>query len=143
MKRQRSRGAIIAVVLLGVLIFGGVLFAWNTINDIFQPVTPSGPGKAITIVIRNGETTLQIANDLQSSGLIRNAYAFRLWARIRGLDAHLQSGAYDHLNTQTNFPMQPNILSSNLSPMVTAWRDCSIPIRTLFPRMVTPAMSSI
>jgi len=99
MKRQRSRGAIIAVVLLGVLIFGGVLFAWNTFNDIFQPVTPSGPGKAITIVIRSGETTLQIANDLQSSGLIRNAYAFRLWARIRGLDAHLQAGAYDHLNT--------------------------------------------
>src|SRR6266536_2400127 len=91
MKRQRSRGAIIAVFLLGVLIFGGVLFAWNTINDIFQPVTPSGPGKTIDIVIRNGESTLQIANDLQARGLIRNAYAFRLWARIRGLDAHLST----------------------------------------------------
>src|SRR5215469_5911819 len=99
MKRQRSRGAIIAVFLLGVLIFGGVLFAWNTVNDIFQPVTPSGPGKTIAIVIRSGESTLQIANDLQARGLIRNAYAFRLWARIRGLDAHLQPGAYDHLDT--------------------------------------------
>src|SRR6266699_3801552 len=102
MKRQRSRGAIIAVFLLGVLIFGGVLFAWNTINDIFQPVTPSGPGKAIDIVIRNGESTLQIANDLQARGLIRNAYAFRLWARIRGLDAHLQPGAYDRSEEHTS-----------------------------------------
>ena len=99
MKRQRSRGSIIAVVLLGVLIFSGVLFAWNTVNDIFQPVTPSGPGKAFTIVIRSGENTLQIATDLQARGLIRNAYAFRLWARIRGLDTHLQAGAYDHLNS--------------------------------------------
>jgi UPF0755 protein len=99
MKRQRPRGAIIAVLLLGVLIFGGVLFAWNTFTDIFQPVTPSSPGKTISIVIQNGETTTQIANDLQAKGLINSALAFRVWARIRGLDVHLQAGAYDHLNT--------------------------------------------
>jgi len=99
MRRQRSGGAIITVLLLGALIFGGVVFSWNTVNDIFQPVAPSGSGKTISIVIQNGETTAQIANDLQAKGLIRNALAFRIWARIRGLDTHLQAGAYDHLNT--------------------------------------------
>lgn len=99
MKRQQPRGAIIAVFLLGVLIFSGVLFAWNTFTAIFQPVASSGPGKTISIVIQNGENTTQIANDLEAKGLIRNALAFRVWARIRGLDVHLQAGAYDHLNT--------------------------------------------
>ena len=99
MNRRGSRGAIIAVILLGALIFGGIYFAWNTFTDIFQPVTTSGPGKTISLVIQNGETSRQIADDLQAKGLIRNALAFRIWARIRDLDTHLQAGAYDHLNT--------------------------------------------
>ena len=99
MKKQRSRGriAIVAVFLLGLLIFGGVYFAWTTVTDIFQPVT-TGQGKTIALVIQSGESTLQIADDLQAKGLIRNALAFRVWSRIKGLDTHLQAGAYN-LNT--------------------------------------------
>ncbi len=99
MKKRGTRSAIIAVFLLGALIFGGVYYAWNTLTDIFQPVTSSGSGKGVSFVIQNGETTAQIASDLQAKGLIRNALAFRIWARIRGLDTHLQAGAYDHLDT--------------------------------------------
>src|SRR5260221_10244269 len=47
------------------------------------------------LVIQSGESTLQIADDLQAKGLIRNALAFRVWARIKGLDTHLQAGAYN------------------------------------------------
>ncbi len=100
MNKRGSRGAIIAVFLLGALIFGGVYYAWNTFNDIFQPETTSGPGRTITLVVHNGETSRDIADDLQAKGLIRNALAFRVWARIRDLDTHLQAGAYDHLNTR-------------------------------------------
>ena len=99
MNRPGSRGSIVAVFLLGALIFGGVYFAWNIFTDVFQPVTTSGPGKTISIVIQDGETSRQIADDLQAKGLIRNALAFRVWARIKDLDTHLQAGAYDHLNT--------------------------------------------
>src|SRR6266581_489488 len=96
-KKRRQRGAIIAVLLLGLLIFGAVYFAWTTVTDIFQPVTPD-QGKTIVVVIQRGETGLQVADDLQAKGLIRNSLAFRLWARIKGLDTHLQAGAYK-LNT--------------------------------------------
>ncbi len=99
MSKRGSRGAIISVFLLGALIFGGVYFAWNTFNDVFKPVTTSGPGRTVSIVIRSGETSREIADDLQAKGLIRNALAFRVWARIRDLDTHLEAGAYDHLNT--------------------------------------------
>jgi len=97
MKRRGSRAAIIAVLLLGILIFGVVYFAWTTVTDVFQPVD-SGQGKTIPLVIQNGESTTQIANQLQAEGLVRNALAFRLWARFKGLDTHLQAGAYN-LNT--------------------------------------------
>src|SRR5579859_7834703 len=94
MKKRGQRGAIIAVLLLGLLIFGGVYFAWTTVTDIFQPVS-TDQGKTIAVVVQNGDATLQIANELQAKGLIRNALAFRIWARIKGLDTHLQAGAYN------------------------------------------------
>src|SRR5438105_4166143 len=99
MKRRSTSGAIIAVLLLGLLIFGIVYYAWNTVTSIFQPVDAAGQGRVIAIQIRKGESTAQIADDLQAKGLIRNALAFRLWARIKGLDAQLQAGGYNHLNT--------------------------------------------
>jgi UPF0755 protein len=97
MKKRGQRGAIIAVLLLGLLIFGGVYFAWTTITDIFQPVN-TDQGKSVIIVVQNGDTAHTIADELQAKGLIRNALAFRIWARIKGLDIHLQAGAYK-LNT--------------------------------------------
>jgi UPF0755 protein len=97
MKKRGHRGAVIAVLLLGLLIFGGVYFAWMTVTDIFQPVN-TDQGKTVAIVVQSGDTALQIADELQAKGLIRNALAFRIWARIKGLDTHLQAGAYN-LNT--------------------------------------------
>ena len=99
MKKNSSRAAIIAVLLLGVLIFGGAVYTWNTANDIFQPVNTTGPGRTISLEISSGETTAQIADTLQQKGLIRDALAFRVWARIKGLDTHLQAGIYKKLNT--------------------------------------------
>ncbi len=98
-RNARSSSSIVAVLLLGVLIFGGVFYLWNTATQIFQPVDPPGSGRIIPIQIRPGETTAQIADDLQAKGLIHNALAFRIWARIKGLDAQLQAGGYNHLST--------------------------------------------
>ncbi len=97
MKKRGQRGAIIAVLLIGLLIFGGVYFAWTTVIDIFQPVN-TDQGNTVAIVIQSGDDARQIADELQAKGIIRNALAFRIWARIKGLDTHLQAGAYN-LNT--------------------------------------------
>ncbi|HLI88505.1 MAG TPA: endolytic transglycosylase MltG [Ktedonobacteraceae bacterium] len=98
-RRSGSRAAIISVLLLGILIFGGAYYAWNTVVAIFEPVSPTGAGKTIPVEISQGESTSQIADDLQRKGLIRNALAFRIWARIKGLDTRLQAGVYKQLNT--------------------------------------------
>src|SRR2546430_15296773 len=99
MRGRNVRGAIIAVFLLGVLVFASVYYAWTTVIDIFQPVSPPRAGRTIPIEIKKGETTAQIADDLQAKGLIHNALAFRVWARVKGLDRQLQAGGYYHLST--------------------------------------------
>jgi len=99
MKRRSSHRGIVAVLIIGLLVFGLSYFAYNTAVAIFQPVDAVGQGHVVPIRITQGETAAQIADDLQQKGLIRNALAFRIWARIKGLDTKLQSGGYTHLNT--------------------------------------------
>src|SRR5579872_5391803 len=94
MKKRGPRVAIMSVLLLGLLIFGGVYFAWSTVTDVFQPVN-SGQPNTVAFVINSGDSGAQIADALQSKGLIRNSLAFRIWARIKGLDTQLQAGAYN------------------------------------------------
>jgi UPF0755 protein len=108
MKRPQSRSAILSIILVGLLIFGGVVFAWNTATDIFNPASNST--KAIPIEVRSGETTAQIAEDLQSKGLIRNAFAFRVWARIQGLDQKLQAGLYKEISPNMSITQITDLL---------------------------------
>ncbi|GCE18213.1 aminodeoxychorismate lyase [Dictyobacter kobayashii] len=75
----------------------GVLFVWSNVTDIFLKPASTNKGN-VTVNIQPGETTGEIANDLQQKGLIRNAIAFTIWARIKGLDTKLQAGVYKQLN---------------------------------------------
>ncbi len=98
MRKPRSRAAIISVLLLAAIIFGLVYYAWNTATDIFQPVNANAKGAAIPFTIAQGESTAQIGDSLQAKGLIRNALAFRIWARVKNLDKYLQAGIYKKLS---------------------------------------------
>lgn len=97
MKRPGSRIAIIAVLAVGVVVFILFIYAWNTILDIFQPATTNNAGN-VSVTVQSGETATQIGDDLQNRGIIRNATAFKLWARIKGLDSTLEAGKYDNIN---------------------------------------------
>ena len=96
MKRPRPLMSILSVLIVGLVIFSGTFFAWNTAVDLFS--SASNSTTIVSIEIRPGETTAQIADELQSKGLIRNAFAFRVWARIKGLDQQLQAGLYKQLS---------------------------------------------
>ncbi|MBE3558647.1 MAG: endolytic transglycosylase MltG [Ktedonobacteraceae bacterium] len=97
MKKSGGRLALLSVILLGLIIFGIVYYAWNTTTDVFQPASSDPNSKPIAFSVEKGDTTAQIAERLQQKGLIRNALAFRLWARIKGLDTKLQAGVYTQL----------------------------------------------
>lgn len=90
-KRQRL---VIVFILFVTLVCGGLGFGvWTVGVNIFQSAGPPG-SPTVQFVIKDGETTAQIGDELQAQGLIRNSLAFRLWARYKGLDRRLQAGAY-------------------------------------------------
>ncbi|WP_027365588.1 endolytic transglycosylase MltG [Desulfotruncus alcoholivorax] len=57
----------------------------------------------ITVVVPKQATTSTIAGILKSSGVIRNASAFRLYARMEGVDGKLKPGTYI-MNTAMTVP---------------------------------------
>lgn len=91
---KRGRGAMIAVVIVAFAVFGGVWETWSMVTDVFLPPSVNH-GKTVTLVVQSGENTDQIANELYAMGLIRNPLAFRIWARIQGLDQKLEAGVYN------------------------------------------------
>lgn len=92
--RKRGRGAMIAVFLVALVVFGAIWSVWSVATTIFEPPTNTS-NQAIILTIQDGESTQQIADDLQAKGLIRSSLAFSLWARIKGLDKTLEAGVYD------------------------------------------------
>jgi len=93
MNRLKLRGTTLSILIVGLLIFGLAVVAWNSTVDLFSPAGSSNT--SISIVVKPGEPISTIADDLQSKGLIRSAFAFRVWARITGLD--LKAGIYKQL----------------------------------------------
>ena len=121
MKRRGTRAAIISVLLLGLLIFGGVYFAWTTITDVFQPVNSNATNK-IHFEIQSGWNAAKIADALQKNRLIRNSLAFRIWARIKGLDTQLQAGVYN---------LSPNMTIDQIIAQLLHGQPDAIPVTIL------------
>lgn len=78
--------ALLAVII--VLIVGAG--AWLYI--LFRPVPVSREN--VSFDVRSGDTLDQVAQQLQASGLIRSAWAFRLYAHFSGGGHDLQAGHY-------------------------------------------------
>ncbi|GHO56993.1 endolytic transglycosylase MltG [Ktedonobacter robiniae] len=91
--KKRGYGPLIAVFLVTLIMFGALWESWSALNTLLTPPDVTKTDK-ISLVINDGESTQQIADELQARGLVRNALAFRLLARIKGLDVKLQAGAY-------------------------------------------------
>jgi UPF0755 protein len=92
-ERPRRRGAVFALLASALLIMGAACGAVMLGADAVRPA--AGPGAPrVRLVIRPGETTAQIATELQQRGLIRNALVFRLWANRQGLDRSLRAGVH-------------------------------------------------
>ncbi len=107
-----GRGRLVAGLLLLVLAVGGALavvalrpaadgaleqraLAWylRLQADDLQPA--SADTTAVSFEVAPGEGVAEVAQRLAAVGLIRDAGAFRLLARVRGLDTGVQAGAHE------------------------------------------------
>jgi UPF0755 protein len=92
--RKAQRITVVLVLLLMVVCFSLGFGAWSVAVNIFQAAGPPG-SPTVKFIVREGESTSQIGDDLEAQKLIRSALAFRLWAKYEGLDRKLQAGAYN------------------------------------------------
>jgi UPF0755 protein len=90
-RKKKSSGVLKTLLLLLFLaVFGlGALAAWV----IF---TPFGPSTETFVDIAPGSSTIQIARQLESAGVVRSQYGFDLWRRVA--KGKLKAGEYrfDH-----------------------------------------------
>ena len=89
-RQKRGSGVLKTFLFLFLLTLAAVgLAGWA----IF---TPFGPSTETFVEIAPGSSTIQIARELQSAGVIRNQLAFDLWRRVR--KGKLKAGEYrfDH-----------------------------------------------
>lgn len=88
--RKGIVGWIIALLAVVVIVVGGIL-GW-----FFYQLTPveSDSSDAKRVVIVNGSTPSQIADQLKSEDLIRSSKAFVIYARATGSLGALQAGTY-------------------------------------------------
>jgi UPF0755 protein len=106
-------------ILLGVLIPAGLFFlvtglwVWHTLHT---PV--KGDDKESIFVIEPGQNLKQIAENLESSGLIPNALLFRAFARYQKAGTRIQAG--EHLLVTPASPAQ--ILDQLLNARIKLYR---------------------
>ncbi len=80
---KRLLALAVALVVIGT---AGVAYA------VFHKPTPDGK---VTIEVAQGLTTTQIAQILIDKDVIGNRFAFRLMAKVRGLDGKIEAGRYE------------------------------------------------
>ncbi len=88
-----SRRAIAVTAALVVLTLLGAAVVAGSLRWALLPAMASAPPARFDV--RPGVSLGQVARDLESRGLIRNAAAFKMLARYRKLDGALQVGEYE------------------------------------------------
>ncbi len=93
----------IALLLIALVLGGSLGFSVFALSTALLQAAGNSDAPVVLFVIQPGESTGQIADDLESQGLIHNATAFKLWARFKNLDTQLEAGAY-HLSASMTIP---------------------------------------
>jgi len=87
---QKTKIIILAVLLILVALVGGALL------ELFQFAGTPGSSKTIEqiVMVPPGQGLKATAADLYDRGIIRNAFKFNLYARIKGYDKKIKAGEY-------------------------------------------------
>lgn len=77
---------VVLVVAVGV---AGVLWYQRSLSPVSDDES-----QLVSVTIESGSSPSMIANQLEAEGLVRNAYAFRIHAKVTNTENFLQAGAY-------------------------------------------------
>ncbi|WP_425061175.1 Endolytic murein transglycosylase [Sporomusa carbonis] len=82
-----TKKAIVGILFVTIIAIGAML-GWI----LTQPV--GGAGEPVMFTIKPGTPTKNIAEELKKQNLIKNALAFRIAAKLQGVENSLQAGEY-------------------------------------------------
>jgi peptidoglycan lytic transglycosylase G len=88
-----KRAALVVTILFALVAFVVGFAGATAALDITRPVA-SGSTATVQFVVKDGDNTTDVADNLQKAGLIHNALVFRLFARFKHLDSGLKHGTY-------------------------------------------------
>jgi UPF0755 protein len=94
-KARKKNRLLLFVVGLGGLItlgLGAIIIAYSWLNWTYERSTV-GETKSV-FVVPKGAGLSQIANDLESEGLIKNAFIFKLVTKLRGNESKFKAGEF-------------------------------------------------
>lgn len=89
--RRHSRSLVFVVGVLTLAV--AVLFGWIFVHSVLLPVIP-GDTTVKSFEVTRGETSAEIAAQLQQEGLVKSSLAFRLYIKLHNLGSRIQSGVY-------------------------------------------------
>ncbi|HET8671890.1 MAG TPA: endolytic transglycosylase MltG, partial [Candidatus Saccharimonadales bacterium] len=93
-QRRRASKRILIVVIAGIVLTVGATVAVRYLYDQnLKPVSENQ--KFQTVVIEPGATVEEIAKELEGKGLIRSAWAFKLYVSSKEVRNALQAGTYE------------------------------------------------
>jgi len=110
------------VVIFFALVAAGIFF-WA-----MQELRPTGEGDRVTLNVRPGETSAQIALKMEELGLIRNAFLFRFYLSLHHDGRMMQAGKYE---------MTPGTAISELIAQLQSGRVVVQTIRVTIPEGFT------
>ena len=98
---MRKKLVPIGIILVLALLAGGCWYL-----DYFNTNTSLATGEKVRFTVTQGMTTGDIATLLHDKKLIQTPESFRMAARLKGLENHLQAGTYEITAGNHQHPVQ-------------------------------------
>jgi len=86
---KKRRIIAIAAAIIFLVISGWLLLRFSTLG------TPPGDNKAVTFYIERGKSLQQIANELESAGIVRSAWYFSWLGERKDVARRIKAGEYE------------------------------------------------
>lgn len=93
-RRRWPRRLLVLAVVFICLIVGGTILVRHSYNNNLKPVAATPQGSKL-ISIEQGATADEIGQKLEKAGLIRSAWAFKLYVSSKEVRNALQAGEYE------------------------------------------------
>ncbi len=109
-KKKKSKNTLKSTIWIIMIFAVSILLAFTIIFVGADYVGIGfGRGEDVTIEIPQGSPTVKIAEILEDSGAVKVPIAFRLYAKIKGVDSQFKYGVYN-FNTESGYDSIANML---------------------------------